>query len=293
MNLASKFVRNAGAPRSRAEVGNDRPMSIRSKMLAAFLVALLLVIALVLTAIRMELSTIRVAAALEAQHIADSIARVEFDGSDGDTAKLQKYVEQIGRRYDRDVVVVDRARKGIADADPSEIGGYFTHDENGEVSATIADGHARVFQEKNDRHPGGIMQIVLPLRQASDGDSPIVGAVILEYTRIYDALMAAARDTLIFMSALGAGAVILLLYTGSRLSNGIGRRLKGLEAGVALVTAGGSRAKVPERPRDEIGKLGAAFNKMNDELRRADEALSKHRESLEARVVERLAAGDR
>lgn len=264
-------------------------MSIRSKMLAAFLVALLLVIALVLTAIRMELSTIRVAAALEAQHIADSIARVEFDGSDGDTAKLQKYVEQIGRRYDRDVVVVDRARKGIADADPSEIGGYFTHDENGEVSATIADGHARVFQEKNDRHPGGIMQIVLPLRQASDGDSPIVGAVILEYTRIYDALMAAARDTLIFMSALGAGAVILLLYTGSRLSNGIGRRLKGLEAGVALVTAGGSRAKVPERPRDEIGKLGAAFNKMNDELRRADEALSKHRESLEARVVERTA----
>jgi len=265
-------------------------MSIRTKLLATLCIALGAVVVLVAAAIRMEFSTIETAASLEAEHIADSIAAIGLDSNGRGTSELQKYVEQIGTRYGRDIVVVDAIKRGVADADPTEIKTFFTHDPGNEVADTIKDGSVRVFEEKNDNHPDGIMQIVVPLRHvAGDAKSPIVGAVILEYTQIHDALVAKEQATLVFMSCLGAGAIILLYVLGVRLANGVGRRLKALESGVALVASGGSEMKMSEQPRDEIGNLGVAFNKMGAELRTAGEKLAEDRRLLEVRVAERTA----
>jgi len=271
-------------------ITHDFVVSIRSKILGAFLVVLIVVVVLVITAIRMEFSIIEGAASLEAKHIADSIAAVGLDEANHGTAELQKYVEQIGRRYNRDAVVVDGTKRGVADADATEVGTYFVHDPHDEVGNTIKDGQVRTFEEKNEHHPDGIMQIVVPLRRtAGDPSSPIVGAVILEYTQLYNALIAEERTTLALMFGLGVAAVLLLFILGLLLTTTLGRRLKALEVGVALVTGGGCQIKVSERPRDEIGKLGAAFNKMNSDLKFASAQLSKDQQMLEARVTERTA----
>jgi diguanylate cyclase (GGDEF)-like protein len=271
-------------------VEDDAVMSIRSKVLAAFFVVLGVVIALMVTAVRIELSIIETAASLEATHIAESIATVSRDGISNDTAELQKYIEQIGKKYGRDAVVVDQAKRGVADADIAEVGTYFTHDSHDEVAQTIKDGQTRIFEEKNTLHPEGIKQIVVPIRKvAGDANSSIVGAVILEYTPLYNSLIAAERTTLILMFSLGAATILLLFTVGFLLAAGIGRRLKALEIGVTLVARGGNQKKVSELPRDEIGKLGVAFNKMSSDLHFASEQLSKDQQLLEARVVERTA----
>jgi diguanylate cyclase (GGDEF)-like protein len=265
-------------------------MSIRFKIFAAFLLTLSIIVALVATAIRMQFSTIEIAASLEAQHIADSVAAVGLDQTNHSKPELQRYVEEISKSYNRDIVVVDGTKLGIADADKTEIGTYFTQDPGNEVAATINDGRVRVFEEKNDHHPEGIMQIVVPLRiTQGDAGSPIVGAVILEYTQLYDALVAAEHATLLFMFGLGIAAIVMLSILGFRLAITLGRRLKELETGVALVAGGGSQMRVSESPRDEIGNLGVAFNKMSGDLRLASEKLTRDQQLLEARVVERTA----
>ena len=78
--------------------------------------------------------------------------------------RLQRHVEGLHRLYGRDIVIVDAQKRGLADADATEIGQVFDDDPGNEVGRTIKDGEIR----------------------------PIVGAVILEYTQIYQELLDAA-----------------------------------------------------------------------------------------------------
>ena len=262
--------------------------SIRIKLLAALSAALLLVIALLITAITIEFSMMHHAASLEAQHIADSISTSGFEDENHGT--LQKSVEQIGRTLSRDVVVVDKEKRGIADADVTEVGDIFMHDPGNEVAMTIADGQVRIFEEKNDHHPAGIKQIVVPLREdAADVNSPIIGAVILEYTQLYESLLAQEKFTLVPMFATGAGSILLILVFGCRFAVNLARRLGNLELGVSSLARGEYQVKVPEFPVDEIGKLGTAVNKMAKDLQSSRNELLQHQQLLESRVAARTA----
>ena len=85
------------------------------------------------------------------------------------------------------------------------------------------------------------------------------------------------------------GAGIALLVFGLRLARRLSQRLKSLESGVTAIAAGDYQASVAEAPRDEIGRLGSAINRMRTDLLRARDRLLEDQKQLEARVLERTA----
>ncbi len=75
---------------------------------------------------------------------------------------LQNYVDGLHALHGRDLVIVDRNKKGIADSDKEEIGAVFNQDPGNEVGQAMRDGRTRTFVERGKQHPQGIRQIVVP-----------------------------------------------------------------------------------------------------------------------------------
>jgi diguanylate cyclase (GGDEF)-like protein/PAS domain S-box-containing protein len=270
---------------------NASAIGIRLKLSAAFVAASLIIAGLVFSAVGMQLAAVERAALLEAEHLANAAAYTGVEDILTKPQLLQAYVNGLHSLYQRDVVFVDVNKKGIADADEKEVGRIYDADSDGEVAKTINDGRVRTFLEKNTQHPAGARQIVVALhRDQSKIDSPIVGAVILEYTQIYDELLAAERSDLLMMGAAGVACVVLSLVFGLRIASQIARRTKRLERAVSIVAAGDYEAKVRIDSRDELGALGTAFNTMAAALKSAHDDLIQHGRNLEARVAARTEA---
>src|SRR2546423_519370 len=169
-------------------------VSLRIKLGAAFAALSLAVGAGVVAMLVMQLEAIERAALLEAEHFANVIALSTSSGLGRNRDLLETYVERLDSIYKRDVVIVDQGKKGVADANKSEVGEIFAHDRGNEVALTMADGKVRTFVEQNEFHVDGAKQLVVPLRKDQErSDSPIVGAVIVEYTQIYEDLFEAER----------------------------------------------------------------------------------------------------
>ena len=263
-------------------------ISLRLKLGAA-LAALSLVIATgVVAMFVLQLEGVERAALLEAEHFADLIAFTASDEMDGRPELLETYVEGLNAIFKRDVVIVDRNKRGIADANKSEIGQVFTHDGGNEVASTMGDGKVRTFVEQNDLHIDGAKQLVVPLRKNhAKRDSAIVGAVIVEYTQIYEDLLDAERLDLYLSAALAIGCVLLATVLGFRVANKVVTGLKNLQRGVERVAKGDYSESNLASPRDEIGILANAFNEMAKELDASRAELALHQRELEDRVVAR------
>src|SRR3984893_13537991 len=139
--------------------------SIRWKLAAAFIAVACFVAAFVGVAIAIHFQTVERAALLEAEHVAELIADAAVENK-GLAPHLQEYVSRLDSVRKRDVVIVDAVKKGLADANPAELGQTYHHDLDNEVGKTITDYQTRTFIEKNDAHPDGAYQIVVPLRQS-------------------------------------------------------------------------------------------------------------------------------
>src|SRR5207302_245096 len=75
--------------------------------------------------------------------------------------------------------------------------------------------------------------IVVALRKTqTKRDSPIIGAVIVEYTQIYDDLLDAEWPDLYLSVALAIGCVLLAIVLGFRVANRVVNGLKNLQRGV-------------------------------------------------------------
>src|SRR6185312_10137933 len=155
-----------------------------------------------------------------------------------------------------------------------------------EVASTISDGRIRTFVERNDKHPKGIHQIVVPLRRSASDAGP-AGAVILEYTPIREALFAAELP--FFYVLIGAGALVVALAAlfGLRIARRISQPLVELKKGAERLAAQEFGARVVVTSDDEIGRLGRAFNQMAEDLSVGHDTRAEHRRELENRVVER------
>ena len=152
---------------------------IRRRITAVFAVACAAVVAFTVIVIRFQLGAVDRGAQVEARDLARSVAY----GAELGNEHLQQYVEGLRALYQRDIVIVDAQKRGLADADAAEVGEVFNHDLANEVGQTIQDGQPRLFVERNDKHPAGAKQITVPLHQGADGRGAIVGAVILEYAQ--------------------------------------------------------------------------------------------------------------
>ena len=252
---------------SRRRSQNGKPKhTIRWKLAAAFIAVACFVAAFVGVAIAIHFETVEHAAQLEAEHVAELIADAAIENNSF-APRLQEYVARLNSVRKRDVVIVDRVKKGLADTNPDELGQTYHHDPGNEVGKTISDGQTRTFIEKNDDHPDGAYQIVVPLRQsASDFSKPAIGAVILEYTSIREELFAAEREDLYLITAAGIAVVLLATFFGLGIARRIAQPLRDLKSSVERIAAQDYRARVAVTSHDEIGLLGSAFNKMAEDL---------------------------
>ncbi len=158
----------------------------------------------------------------EAEHTAQVIAVLIAHDSAYDrraismeqSEELQSYTNLLHDQQKRDIVVVDRQKLILADAVPGNVGSIFEHDKGDEIRQTMQDGKTRTFLEKSADYPQGIKLIVVPLR--SNGTT-IDGAVIVEWSSLYDEAIAQAKPTVIAIGLTSLGLYCRCL--GHRVTN--------------------------------------------------------------------------
>ncbi|MEX8520952.1 MAG: putative bifunctional diguanylate cyclase/phosphodiesterase [Leptothrix sp. (in: b-proteobacteria)] len=264
---------------------------IQFRLIAAFVVVALLAAAFASAAIVTQLSTIERAASWEAERLAKTIAYGGTGQAFDHPEQLQHYVEQLRRTHQHDLVFVNSAKVDLADADPGDIGTVYIEDHGNEVGRTLHDGRPRTFVERSERHPQGIKEMVIAVRADKDNPaSKIVGAAIVEYTQVYDTLLAAESNNLALFVLAALGCVLVSAIFGLGLARQLGRRLGTLEAGVSAVAAGDYDTSLPVRGLDELDRVSAGFNTMTQALKRKRDKLLDYGRTLEDKVAQRVAA---
>ncbi|BCY13581.1 diguanylate cyclase domain-containing protein [Actinoplanes sp. L3-i22] len=260
-------------------------MNVRQKLLSGYLVVALMVAATALIAWYTDQTSARRAAALEAAQVARGIGKdIAFGLPAYHVGELESplyyspsamgnYLKRLHDSQHRSVVAVDYEKYIIGDADPDNVGTKYTHDRGAEVTKTIADGKSRVFVETSPDHPEGIKQVVVPMIGSAQ---TVLGAVIVEYTPLYQQMMNGARDaqTVLFISA--AIAFVLVLLLGYLLASSVTRRISKLTAAAGVIRTGDYTHRLPAGGADEIARLAVAFNAMAEQLdKSAREILAK------------------
>lgn len=271
----------------------DRPIAfgIRARMLAAVGAACVTVLALTGTVIAVQLDTIETSARLEARNLAASVAYSVAFNQDA----LQAYVEGLDELYKRDVFIVDRERRTMADIVRSELGQIYREDRGGEIETTMRDGVARTFVEISAQHPRGAKQLVVPLRDAPRPEARIVGAVVLEYTEIARQLFEAEVGMLYGVGIAGLAASLGIAVFGLRITGRIVRGVRQLHQAVREFSRDTSSPPLTPQDHDEIGELTLAFNAMSEDLKHSYRELLLETEMANeaARQVEILAYTDK
>ena len=260
-------------------------MNVRQKLLGGFLTVAAMVAVTGTIVLRADAESTRRAAITEAEQLARGIAKDVAFGLAPDTPNenppalfdqpvaLAAYLQRLHELQERDIVVVDRNKIIRADAIPANVGTAFDHDTGNEIGATIADRRSRVFVETSRDYPEGIRQVVVPVIDARDAT---LGAVILEYTPLYDQMEAVTGHAEQVIIIAGIICIVLVLLLGVVTAESITRRIHSLTRAVERIRDGDYSQRVTLGRRDEIFRLGNAFNDMAGRLEQsAREILAK------------------
>jgi diguanylate cyclase (GGDEF)-like protein len=291
-------------PRPQRQVLLGGPLARARTLPVAFLAVALLIPVLGLVGVREQDAVSRHAAQIEAQHVAEPIAHTIAQSSELDPHdrhpnlylqpdRLQDYLSDIDRELRRDMVVIGLDRRILADAIPANRGELFTDDPHGEVGATMRDGRPRSFIERSADYPQGILQMVIPLRT----DQGIVGAVLMEYTPIYQELLGASAGTRRLILAASLVGLVLALLVAFLLAHGLVGDLRRLALAAGQLAAGHDHVRAQVRTSGELGKLAVAFNDMAARIAAQKAALTEvaisdpltglhNRRSFQARLAE-------
>lgn len=90
-------------------------------------------------------------------------------------SSLQKYVSLLSSKTGRDIVVLDKNNKILADTVPANVGTTYAFDE-GLIAKTLFDGVPRSFLEKSTDYPDGITETVV---QVKDANGTIIGTLLI------------------------------------------------------------------------------------------------------------------
>ncbi|MGK5677675.1 EAL domain-containing protein [Actinoplanes sp. URMC 104] len=260
-------------------------MNVRQKLLGGFFAVAAMVAVTGGIVLHADAETTRRAAVTEAEQVARGIAKDVAFGLAVDTPgeeppplidqpiALEAYLQRLHDLQDRDIVVVDTGKRIRADAVPENVGTVFDHDTGNQVGLTIADGRPRVFVEKSVDYPAGIQQVVVPLTGKNDVQ---LGAIILEYTPLYEQMEAVTGRAERIIVVAGVICIVLVLTLGAVTTESIIRRIRALTRAVESIRDGDYSQRVALGRRDEISRLGDAFNDMAYRLdRSAREILAK------------------
>ncbi|WP_445636102.1 histidine kinase [Nostoc sp. DSM 114161] len=248
-------------------------MKISHKLLVSFVGISLLTNVVGAVAIAQSQKIAQTLAIAEAEHVAQVIATsithdayydkksISIERSD----ELQHYTNLLHDLQKRDIVVVNRQKLILADAVPENVGTIFEHDQGNEIQQTIQDGKVRTFLEKSVDYPQGIKLIVVTLKGEQN---QVDGAVILEWSSLYDNAIAQAKPTMIAIALTSFGCLILALILGLQISSSIAKPLQ-------LVTEVAQQAtqesnfdlQAPVTTKDETGILATAFNNLIERVK--------------------------
>lgn len=92
------------------------------------------------------------------------------------SADLQNYVSILSKTINRDIVIMDRNKKILADTLSSNKGTTYNFDEDNEVLKTMEDGQTRTFEERSSDYQNGILEVVVAVKNTK-GET--VGAVLV------------------------------------------------------------------------------------------------------------------
>jgi signal transduction histidine kinase len=205
-------------------------------------------------------------AKVEAEHTAKVIAASIANDSAYDRSAisieqsddLQNYTNLLHDQQKRDIVVVDRQKLILTDAVPQNVGTIFEHDKGDEIRQTMQDGKTRTFLEKSADYPQGIKLIVVPLKT---NDSNIDGAVIVEWSSLYDEAIAQAKPTIIAIGFTSLGCIVAALIIGLRISSTIAKPLQAVTTVAKKVTETSNfDLQAPVTTKDETATLATALN---------------------------------
>ncbi|MFN6537141.1 MAG: sensor histidine kinase [Nostoc sp. EkiNYC01] len=248
-------------------------MKISHKLLVSFVGISLLTNVVGAVAIAQSQKIAQTLAIAEAEHVAQVVATsiahdayyhqksISIESSD----ELQHYTNLLHDLQKRDIVVVNRQKLILADAVPENVGTIFEHDQGNEIQQTIQDGKVRTFLEKSVDYPQGIKLIVVTLKGEQN---QVDGAVILEWSSLYDNAIAQARPTMIAIALTSFGCVILALILGFHISSSIAKPLQLVTEVAQQVTQESNfDLQAPVSTKDETGVLATAFNNLIERVK--------------------------
>ncbi|WP_172892776.1 sensor histidine kinase [Calothrix sp. NIES-3974] len=248
-------------------------MKISHKLMGSFIGVSLLTGAVGTVAIAQNYKIAETLAVAEAEHVAGVLAAsiIQYFGneqksiSSKKTAGLQKYANLLREQQKRDIVVVDRQKRILADAVPQNIGSIFEHDKGDEVRLTMQDGKTRTFLEKSVDYPQGIKLIVIPIKTNAN---TISGAVIVEWSSLYNEAIAKAQPTAITIVITSLGCIVFALLIGLRIASSIAKPLQAVTSVAKEATETANfDLQAPVLTKDETGILAVALNNLIQRVR--------------------------
>lgn len=187
-----------------------------------------------------------------------------------DQHSVTNLVRALHSKSQRDIVIVDKNKRILADAIPANVGLLFNHDSDNEVGRTLRDGAQRTFIERSPDYPEGIHQVVVPIRTAQDG---IIGALVFDYEARFRQVQANAWQIIVKQAGLSILVLFLMQLSSRRIVYAIVDALHGLMEAVAKLGNGDMTTPIRRMSRDEIGDVADAMEKMRLSLQQAQNNL--------------------
>ena len=204
---------------------------------------------------------------------------------------LQDFVADYNRMFHRDIVILDRTRVVLADAEPQNVGSVFPHFSHDAekisrlLEGVFKDGRPATFVENSS--DGVFRLMAMPIRHEGEG---VQGILLLEYSDLFESaqdLEGVFKQTLLLGNlAIAALAGLLAAF----LTHKISRPVKQLARTAMAFGAGDLSRRAEVVSGDELGALATAFNQMADNL---SSLLSQERqtsEQLRREIAERQGA---
>ncbi len=259
-------------------------MKIKTKLILSFLVFPIALFIGGLIYIAVQFNSIEDKAYSEAASDSRLIAELLGHEHDADgtpsfvstPSALQHFIEDFHRnKWVTDFEVLDTNKKIIADIIVEDIGNIFNHDPNNEVSLTLKDGKQRRFIEISKDYPEGIKQIVTSVRT---GEGETRGALIMDYTFIYNRLFEQTKSNLTILASALLTTIILSLILGFIISGKISKPITALRGVSEKISQGNWETRAEIKSKDEIGLLAGAFNSMIDKRNEYEKEIVKSTE---------------